>query len=224
MTNTTTADELEAAVEVKAKPQWRGWLHLIWFEASLIAGTALIVTAHGATGITAAAVYAASVSGLFGTSALYHRGNWRPGVHKILKRADHFMIYVMIAGTTTPIFLIAAPQPYGLVCLIVMWSLMVVAAAVHQFLLNAPDWIAVTTFVALGVVSALALPAIWVHVGVAAGLLTLGGGLLYIVGGISFQRKKPDPSPSVFGFHEVFHAWVCAAATCHYTAIFLLVA
>jgi hemolysin III len=205
------------------KPVLRGWLHLLWFEASLVFGTLLLVRAHGATRITAVAVYAASVSALFGISALYHRGNWTPAWNRRLQRLDHAMIFFLIAGTATPVFLLAAPGTFGTVCLIVLWSLTLTAAVIHLTWMNAPEWVVGGTFVALGWIAGLCLPAVWIHAGVAPGALMLAGGVLYTAGALSYHRRRPDPYPAVFGYHEVFHACVCAGATCHFVAIALFV-
>ena len=207
-----------------AKPVLRGWLHLIWFGASLVAGPLLAGRAHGASRITALAVYAVSVSGLFGISALYHRGTWAPAWSRRLQRLDHMMIFLLIAGSATPVFLTAARGTYGLTCLIVLWALTLAAAAIHLARMSAPELLVGMTFVGLGLVASLALPAVWVHAGVAPGLLMIAGGLLYLAGALSYHRRKPDPSPAVFGYHEVFHACVCAAATCQYLAITLVIA
>jgi hemolysin III len=205
------------------KPSWRGWSHLIWFEASVVIGTLLVLAANGATRTTAAATYAASVSGLFGVSALYHRGNWQPRGRSIVQRFDHLMIFVLIAGTATPVFLLAAPGTYGRICLILMWSLTLVATIFHLVWMAAPDWLVGGTFIGLGGIAGLALPQIWMHIGVAAALLVIVGGALYIVGAVGYYRRWPDPAPTVFGYHEVFHACVCAAATCHYVVIAMLI-
>jgi hemolysin III len=205
------------------KPVLRGWLHLIWFGASLALGTLLLARAHGATRITAAAIYAASVSALFGISALYHRGNWTAAWRRRLQRLDHAMIFFLIAGTATPAFLLANRGAFGLVCLIVMWTLTLTAAAVHMAWMSAPEVVVGATFVGLGWVAGLALPGVWIHAGVAPALLVLAGGLLYTAGAISYHRRRPDPYPSVFGYHEIFHAYVCAAATCQFAAIALFI-
>ena len=204
------------------KPLLRGWLHLVWFEASLIAGTLLVVTAHGGTHRIGVATYAGCLSGLFGVSALYHRGNWGPVARGMLQRADHVMIFLLIAGTATPVFLLAVPGTYGLVCLIVLWSLTAMATVAHLTRMRAPERLVGGVFVGLGAANALAVPALWSNVGVAAAILVIAGGLLYIAGAVAYHRRRPDPSPSVFGYHEVFHAFVCAAATCHFVAIALL--
>jgi hemolysin III len=205
------------------KPVLRGWLHLLWFGASLVGGTLLLARAHGAARIAATAIYAASVSALFGSSALYHRGTWTAGWRRRLQRLDHAMIFFLIAGTATPAFLLAARGPFGLVCLIVLWALTLAAAAIHLAWMSAPELVVGATFVGLGWVAGLALPAVWLHAGAAPGALLLAGGLLYTAGAICYHRRRPDPCPSVFGYHEVFHACVCAAAACQYAAIALIV-
>jgi hemolysin III len=205
------------------KPRMRGWLHLVWFGASLVVGTLLVVSADGVRQVVGVAIYVGCLSGLFGVSALYHRGNWGPVAGRILQRADHVMIFLLIAGTATPVFLLAVPGAYGQVCLIVLWSLTAVGIGLHMVRMNAPEWLVGGAFIGLGVVNASALPALWTNVGVAAAILAIAGGLLYITGAVAYHRRRPDPFPSVFGYHEVFHAFVCAAATCHYVAIALLV-
>jgi len=204
------------------KPVWRGWLHLVWFEASVVIGTLLIANEHGALRITAAAIYAGSVSGLLCYCSLYHRENWHPPAQAVLQRFDHLMIYVLIAGTATPVFLLSGSGAYGWVCAIVLWSLTAVLAALHLIWMDAPDWLVGGTYIGLGGVAALAVPQVWIHVGLAATVLILAGGVLYIAGAIGYRARRPDPAPEVFGYHEVFHACVCAAATCHYVAVLLI--
>lgn len=205
------------------RPLWRGWSHVVWFEASIVLGTLLVVAADGATRTTAAAIYAASVSGMFGVSALYHRGNWRPQARSIVQRFDHLMIFVLIAGTATPVFLLVPSGTYGKVCLVVLWSLALVATVLHLVWMSAPDWLVGGTFIGLGAIAGLTLPQIWHHVGVAGALLVLIGGAIYIAGAVGYYLRKPDPAPAVFGYHEVFHACVCVAASCHYVAITMLI-
>jgi hemolysin III len=205
------------------KPVLRGWLHLLWFEVSLVSGTLLLARAHGATRITALAIYAASVTALFGTSALYHRGSWAAGWSRRLQRLDHAMIFFLIAGTATPAFLLTNRGTFGLACLIALWTLTFAAAAIHLAWMSAPEPVVGATFLGLGWVACLALPGVWIHAGAAPGALMVAGGLLYTAGAISYHRRRPDPYPSVFGYHEVFHAYVCAAATCQYLAIALFI-
>ena len=203
------------------KPALRGWLHALWFAASLVTGTLMVARAHGAVRITALAIYAASVSAMFGVSALYHRGTWTASWTRRLQRLDHAMIFLLIAGTATPAFLLATSGAFRLACLITMWALTVTAAALRLAWMSAPELVAGSTFLGLGWIAVLALPDLWIHAGAAAGVLMLAGGLLYTAGALSYHRRRPDPYPAVFGYHEVFHALVCAAAACQYAAIAL---
>jgi hemolysin III len=207
----------------RAKPVLRGWLHLVWFAASLVAGTLLLAHEHGATRITASTIYAASASGMFGISALYHRGNWSTAWRRGLQRLDHAMIFFLIAGTATPAFLLAVRGTFGLICLIMMWTLTATAVAIRMARMNVPELVAGGTFVGLGWVAGLSLPWVWARAGVAPAALMLAGGVLYTTGALAYHRRRPDPSPSVFGYHEVFHTFVCAAATCQYLAIALFI-
>ena len=205
------------------KPLLRGWMHLIWFEACLVLGTLALVHTHGALRITGLAIFVTSVSAMFGVSAFYHRGNWSEMWRVRLQRVDHAMIFLLIAGTATPAFLIASHGVFRIACLAALWGLTLAAGAIHMVWMNAPELLVGSTFVALGWAGGLAIPAVWVHSGAAAGVLLLVGGLLYTAGALSYHRRWPDPVPSVFGYHEVFHTFVCAAATCQYIAIALLV-
>jgi hemolysin III len=210
---------------VYAKPVWRGWMHLVGFEVSLVVGTLLLAHAHahGVTRTVAAAVYAGTVSGLLGTSALYHRGDWGPVAHRLLQRLDHVMIFLLIAGSCTPIFLLVVPGATGLWLLAIMWALTALALLTHLVWMNAPEVLVGATFIGLGCVGGAALPFVWMHAGVAAFVLILAGGLLYVAGAVFYHRRWPDPKPAVFGFHEVFHAFVSAAACAHYVAIAILI-
>ena len=202
------------------KPVLRGWLHLVWFEASIVLGTVLVATiAHGALELTAAAIYTAALVGLFGVSALYHLGHWRLATRQVLQRLDHAMIFFLIAGTATPAFLLAAPAGYGLVGLAGLWALTLAAAVLHLVWMQAPERLVGVTFLGLGWMAGMALPAVWINTGVAAAVWLLAGGLLYTVGAVCYHRRRPDPVPAVFGYHEVFHCCVCAAAACQYIAI-----
>lgn len=205
------------------KPALRGWLHLLFFGASLVAGTLMLAGAHGLAQITAAAIYAASLSAMFGVSALYHRGNWTTAWVRRLQRLDHAMIFLLIGGTATPAFLLATPGTFGLVWAITVWALIIAAATIHMAWMSAPELVVGATFVGLGWVAGLALPEVWMHAGATAGVLMLTGGILYTAGALCYHWRWPDPHPAVFGYHEVFHAYVCAAATCQYIAIALFI-
>jgi hemolysin III len=202
-----------------ARPALRGWLHLLCFWVSLVGGALLLARAHGPVQVTAAAVYSVSLSALLGTSALYHRGTWTAAWRLRLRHLDQAMIFFLIAGTATPAFLLSAPFRAGLACLIVMWALTLTAVAVRFTRASAPELVAGALFVGLGCAGGLALPWVWIHSGAVSGVLLLAGGLLYIAGALSYHRRWPDLYPSVFGYHEVFHVYVTAAAACQFAAI-----
>ncbi len=206
------------------KPRLRGWLHLIWFALSLVVGPLTVAQTAGTTRVVAVGVYVASVSALFGTSAIYHRGKWTAEWMRRLQRLDHAMIFSLIAGTATPAFLIAMRGTYGLVGLGLTWTLALIAMTTHLAWMSAPERVVGAAFIALGLVAGLGIPAVWIHAGVAAAVLLLSGGLLYLAGAVSYHRRRPDPYPATFGYHEVFHAYVCAAATCQYIAIAIFIA
>jgi hemolysin III len=176
-----------------AKPVLRGWLHLLCFGASLVAGPLLLAGGHGAARMTAVAIYSASVSALFGISALYHRGTWTEAGRRRLQRLDHAMIFFLIAGTATPALLLDAPGAFGLACLIVMWTLTLTAAAIHLAWMNAPELLVGGTFVGLGWAAGLSLPWVWVHAGVAPGILMLVG--VRIPRGLSCLRLRRRDLP-----------------------------
>lgn len=201
------------------KPAMRGWLHVLFFAASLVSGAVLLATGHNATQRSADAIYAASVTAMFGTSALYHRGNWNARWSGRLQRADHLMIFVLIAGTATPAFLLATRGTAGLVCVLVLWAITATAAAIHLAWMGAPEKVVGAAFVGLGWAAGLALPWVWIREGAGAGVLMIAGGVLYTAGALAYHLRWPDPFPAVFGYHEVFHACVCAAAACQFAAI-----
>jgi hemolysin III len=205
------------------KPLLRGWLHLAWFVLSLIVGPLALGLTTGTTRVLGLGVYVASVSALFGTSATYHRGNWSSEWRQRLQRLDHATIFSLIAGTATPAFLIAWHGTYGLICLASLWALALVATVIHLAWMSAPELLVGATFVGLGWVAGLAIPAVWIHSGVAAAVLLVVGGALYMAGALSYHRRRPDPFPATFGYHEVFHAYVCAAAACQFIAITIFI-
>ena len=164
-------------------------------------------------------IYAVAVSGLLGTSALYHRVTWRPRARRWMRRLDHSMIFVLIAGTYTPVALLALKGALANAILIVLWAGALGGVIFKLAWIDAPKWLFAAVYVALGLVSAAVfgeLPAAIGWLGV-AGLAA--GGLLYIVGAVIYASGRPNPWPKVFGYHEVFHALVIAAAALHYAVI-----
>jgi hemolysin III len=205
------------------KPTLRGWMHLASFEVTLILGTVLIDRAHGAKNIAAATIFASCVSGLFGTSALYHRGNWNQTWGARLQRLDHTMIFLVIAGTATPVFLLSAPGSVGVIGLVAMWTSTAAALLVHLLWMDAPEKLVGGTFIALGAIGTAAIPEVWIHSGITPAVLLIAGSLLHTAGAVSYHRRSPDPWPAVFGYHEVFHTYTCIAAACQYLAIGLFI-
>lgn len=201
------------------KPTLRGWMHLVSFVAALILGTVLIDHAHGPRHTAAATIFAFCVAGLFGASALYHRGNWGQIWNDRLQRLDHTMIFLVIAGTATPVFLLAAPGTVGVIGLIAMWSTISAALLIHLLWMDAPEKLVGGTFIALGAIGTAAIPEVWIHAGITPAVLLIAGSLLHTAGAISYHRRRPDPWPAIFGYHEVFHTYTCIAAACQYIAI-----
>jgi hemolysin III len=207
-----------------AKPRLRGWQHLLWFVLSLVVAPITLTHAVGAVQVVGLSIYCAAVTILFGSSALYHRGNWTGRSREWLQRLDHVAIYVLIGGTATPIFLLTTHGAVRIVALVGIATLTAAASILHLAWMHAPEVLVGWTFAGLGLSAGLALPAVWIESGVVPAVLILAGGLLYLVGALSFHRRSPDPSPGVFGYHEVFHAYVCAAAACQYVAVVVFIA
>ena len=223
VTSTTHAKKPQPAL----RPRMRGWLHVWSFYISLATGATLIALAASTVSAKAAlatSIYGATVLGLFGISALYHRVNWvSVSARTWMKRLDHSMIFVFIAGTYTPFALLAMPPDTGNVVLAVVWIGAISGVALKLAWPHAPKWVGVPMYIALGWVAVFVLPDIMHHAGVAALVLVIVGGLLYTVGGIFYGIRWPNPWPGVFGFHEVFHAATVVAALCHYIAIWFAI-
>jgi hemolysin III len=202
------------------KPRLRGVLHKWAFFASLVLGAALVIFAPGGRGTLAAAIYAASVAALFGVSALYHRIDWQsPVSRKRMRRLDHTMIFVLIAGSYTPFALLVLDGTLATVILIAVWSGAVAGALMKLLWIDAPKWLVAGTYVLLGWVAVAAFPGLLDELGVAPTALVAAGGVLYTLGAVVYAARRPDPAPTVFGYHEVFHALVIAAAALQYAVI-----
>jgi hemolysin III len=201
------------------RPSLRGVVHQWSFFVALVAGAALIVWAPAGRATAAAAIYALALAGLLGTSALYHRVTWRPRARAWLRRLDHAMIFVLIAGTYTPFALLVLDGTLSDVVLVGVWS---GAAAGILFTLlwtDAPKWLTAGTYVALGWFSIIAVPQITERAGAGALALLALGGLAYTAGAVVYARRRPDPRPATFGYHEIFHVLVVIAAAAHFTAV-----
>jgi hemolysin III len=205
---------------VLAKPRLRGVSHQWAFFVSLALGLGLVLAASGGREIAATAIYAASVAALLGTSALYHRVNWvREGARRWMRRADHSMIFVLIAGTYTPFSLLVLEGTMATAILIAVWSGAAAGIILQLAWVDAPEWLQALVYVCLGWVAIAALPGLISGIGLFATLLLAAGGLLYTVGALVYALKRPDPAPAVFGYHEIFHVFVLVAATLQYAVI-----
>jgi len=175
--------------------------------------------AHG----FAVAIYCLTVSMLFGTSALYHRRNWSTRGWLIMKRLDHSMIFIFIAGSYTPFAVLALNPDSDVIILTTVWAGALGGVVLKLFWPGAPRWLGVPIYIALGWVAVFVLPQVLANTGVTSLVLLCAGGVLYTIGGIVYAARWPNPSPAVFGYHEVFHACTVVAAICHYIAIYFVI-
>ena len=209
----------EAAANAIPKPRLRGVSHQWAFFCSLVAGAALVFFAPEGEPRFAAAVYAVSLSALLGVSALYHRVNWRPAARRWMRRLDHTMIFLLIAGTYTPFALLVLDGAIAQIVLIAVWAFALGGIILNLAWWNAPKPVTAAVYLSTGWIALLALPQLWDRLGpVGFGLIAVGG-VLYTVGAIVYARKRPDPNPEVFGYHEIFPLLVIAAATCQFAAV-----
>jgi hemolysin III len=205
------------------KPRLRGVSHQWGFVVSLGAGGALIAFAPAGRALVAAAIYAAAVSALLGTSTLYHRVNWRPTARRWVRRLDRSMIYVLIAASYTPFALLALHGALATVVLIVVWSGALGGIMLQLVWPDHPKWVAVVVSIALGWVAIATLTQLPAAIGWGAVAALFVSGALYTAGAVIYARERPNPRPGVFGYHEVFHALVLAAAAIHYAVVAFVV-
>jgi hemolysin III len=210
-----------AVPEVPVRPRLRGVSHQYAFFISLVGGILLVLLAATTRATLAAAIYAVSVSALFGVSALYHRVTWTTPVRRRMRRLDHAMIFLLIAGTYTPVGLLVLEGTLATVVLAVVWGGAVAGIVLELAWAGAPRWLGGTVYLALGWVAVVATPQLFARLGVAGGLLIVAGGLFYTVGAAIYALRRPDPVPAVFGYHEVFHLLVIAGVAAHFLAISL---
>jgi hemolysin III len=205
------------------KPRLRGWLHLGAFPAAILAGLALVATAPTLPGRLSAAVYVAASAALFGVSALYHRSRLSPRATTWLKRLDHANIYLIIAGTYTPIAILALEGAARATLLAVIWTGAAAGVAFRTLWVGAPRRLYTGLYIVLGWVAVFVMPQLAAGAGMAATVLIVAGGVLYTVGGVVYALKRPNPSVRWFGFHEVFHSFTLAAYAVQFTAVALVV-
>ncbi len=203
------------------KPRLRGVSHQYAFYVAVAAGAVLVVFAQGAQARVAVGVYALSLCAMFGASALYHRIDWPPRPSVWMRRLDHAMIYVLVAGTYTPFALLVLAPALGWTLLGIVWAGALAGVALSLVWIDAPRALRALLYVVLGWLGLVALPQLWNRVGAMAVVLLATGGLLYTLGAVVYARRRPDPSPRVFGYHEVFHVLVIAAAAVQFAAVAL---
>ncbi len=218
--------EMEGAPRVATLvvPRLRGVIHQYAFFAALLIGATLVGLASSGRARTAVAIYAAGLAGCLGTSALYHRGHWSPGVRAWLCRLDHSMIFVLIAGTYTPVCMLALSGTLGTAMLVTVWVGAALGIVMTLVWWRPPALAEVLPYIVLGWVAIVALPQLGAALGWLALLLLFGGGALYTVGAVIYGLERPDPFPRVFGYHEVFHCFTIAAAAAHLAVVTLLLA
>ncbi|WP_205326488.1 hemolysin III family protein [Glycomyces sp. YM15] len=212
-----------AITPTDTKPRLRGWLHLAAFPTAVIAGLLLIATAPTLTGRLATAVYVATSAALFGISALYHRTSLSERATTRLKRLDHANIYLIIAGTYTPIATLALDGTARTALLTAIWTGALAGVAFRTLWLGAPRWLYTVLYIALGWAALFVMPQLLAGAGTTATALIITGGLLYTAGGLIYALKRPNPSVQWFGFHEVFHACTIAAYAAQFTAVALVI-
>lgn len=216
---TTAPVDVAAAAEVK--PTWRGWIHAGTFPMTIAAGIVLICLAQGAPAKWASALYMLTSMLLFGNSALYHRFSWKPRTKMILKRIDHANIFLLIAGTYTPLAVLALPPAQGALLLAVVWGSTALGIGFRVFWIGAPRWLYVALYIAMGWGAIMYIGDL-LAANVAMVVLVLVGGLLYTAGAVVYGLKRPNPVPGRFGFHEIFHTLTVLAFICHWTAVLIV--
>ena len=217
------ADTASGEGMAPVKPTWRGVLHQGAFFVAIPAGLTLVVLAHGISARIAGGVYALCLIGMYGTSATYHRLARSERSRRILKRLDHSMIFLLIAGTVTPVALLGLHAPWSTVLLIVVWGGAAAGVALKMFRIDRFRALTSALYIVLGWAAVLMGPQLVHGLNTASLTLVLVGGLLYTTGAIVLLRRRPDPRPATFGYHEVWHSLVVSASACHYAAVLLIV-
>jgi hemolysin III len=208
----------------------RGTLHMYAFFTALVCGAVLITLAatkapagRTAESVVSCAIYSATICGLFGVSALYHRRVWSERGYKVMRRLDHSMIFLFIAGTYTPFSVLLLAHRKAIVILSIVWGGAILGVVMKMIYPHSPRWLTAPLYIALGWVAVAVLPDIWRNGGPAAFVLLMAGGAAYTAGAVCYALRRPDPWPRTFGHHEIFHACTLIAAICHHIAIYFAV-
>jgi hemolysin III len=208
--------------KVGAKPRLRGRIHQVAFIVSIPAGLLLVALGRTSSARAATVVYASALAAMLGISASYHRYPWSVAANERMQRLDHSMIFLLIAGTYTPFSVLALHGARRGIILAVVWTGAAVGIAIKVLRPRRLHALTGALYMSLGWVAIVAMPQFIAGLPVAATILMLAGGLLYTAGAVVFLRKRPDPLPAVFGYHEVWHVFVTSAVLCHYLAIMVM--
>ncbi len=203
----------------QARPVWRGKLHALAFFAAIPAGIALIAIADGAAATVGASIYAATLVLLFGTSAAYHRLAQSEYARRIMQRLDHSMIYLLIAGTYVPLCLVALPPGWGIPLLAIVGGLALVGIVLKLAWFHGARLVSSGLYLVMGWVAIIATPVLVDHLTAVQLWLIIGGGIAYTIGFPVLMLRRPDPWPSVFGYHEIWHSLTVVAAGLHFAAV-----
>jgi hemolysin III len=219
----TTSAVTTSAHELLVKPRYRGRVHELACAVAVPAGAFLIVDAHHAAGYVAAAVFATSIIALFGTSAAYHRRSWTESWRSRMQQLDHTMIFVLIAGSYTPLALVALHGAVGIALLTLAWACATIGIAATFIRYDVVDRYEAVLYTAFGWIVLPAIPAVVSALSTAELAFLGAGGAIYTVGAIGFAHERPDPWPRTFGYHEIWHVMTVIAAACHFVLVFDLV-
>jgi hemolysin III len=202
----------------------RGWLHTYAFFVAAVGGvvlSSLAAARPGTAALLSCVIYSVTCCALFGVSALYHRRSWGPRGYRVMKRLDHSMIFVFIAGTYTPFSVLLLTPSAATTILAVVWGGALTGVAAKVLWPGTPRWLSAPLYLGLGWVALAILPDVMRSGGVAVLVLLAVGGVAYSVGAVLYALRRPNPWPTVFGHHEFFHACTLVAAACHHVAVYL---
>jgi len=206
------------------KPRLRGLFHQYAFFGAVAAGLTLVALAEGGRARIAGAIYAGALAAMFGASAVYHRVNWRSWRARAwARRIDHSTIFLFIAGTYTPFALLAFTGVVPAIVLACVWGGAALGVALNVSWIDAPKWVTTPVYLLVGWVGVIAAPQVFTELHVASAILVVTGGVLYSLGALVYALHWPDPFPTVFGFHEIFHALAVAAAVAQFVAVSIVV-
>jgi hemolysin III len=213
----------KALAAVRPKPLLRGWFHEVGAIIMLVVGPLIGLEANGVKAEVCTAIACLSVMAMLTTSACYHRIHWSQKALRRMRHADHSMIFICIAGTFTAVAGLVLPVEQAWIILCLVWGMSIIGIVLRFVWLDAPRWATALPYVATGWVAVGFLPEFFHYLGVLGFCLMIGGGLLYTAGAVIYARKRPDPWPSVYGYHEVFHSCVVVAAAMHLSLIAFVV-